>query len=69
MKDKGRIREGADADLVVFDPDTVIDRSTYAEPVVPPLGVAHVVVNGTLVVEDGSVRSGQLPGRPIRAGR
>jgi N-acyl-D-aspartate/D-glutamate deacylase len=69
MKDKGRIREGADADLVVFDPDTVIDRSTYAESVVPPLGIAHVVVNGTLVVEDGSIRGERLPGRPIRAGR
>lgn len=67
MRRKGRIRPGADADLVLFDARTVADRATYREPTLPPVGIPFVLVNGTVVVRDGRVVEGVLPGRPIRA--
>jgi len=51
--DRGVIREGAFADLVLFNPDTVIDRSTYANPALLPSGIEKVFVNGVLVWNDG----------------
>jgi N-acyl-D-aspartate/D-glutamate deacylase len=69
MRDKGRIRVGADADLVIFDPETVIDRATYAEPLLPPAGIETVLVNGVRVVKDGTIREGVYPGTAIRAPR
>jgi len=69
MKDRGRIRVGAYADLTIFDPLTVLDRATYENAAVPSQGVRHVVVNGTPVVRDGQVIEGVAPGRPVRAPR
>ena len=63
---KGRLQVGADADVVVFDPATIIDRATYREPTLPPLGLRDVVVNGVVVVRGGDVRLGVFPGRAIR---
>lgn len=67
MADKGRIRVGADADVTLFDPETVIDRSTYTESAVPPDGIPYVLVNGVVVVDGGRLVSGARPGRAIRA--
>lgn len=67
MRRKGRLRVGADADLVVFDPATVIDRATYEDSHQPSAGIADVLVGGVLVVRDGALVEGAYPGRPIRA--
>jgi N-acyl-D-aspartate/D-glutamate deacylase len=67
MKEKGRIRVGADADLVLFDAARVIDRSSYREPALAPEGILHVLVAGVPVVADGRVVEGVAPGRPVRA--
>ncbi|MGH9883311.1 MAG: amidohydrolase family protein, partial [Pyrinomonadaceae bacterium] len=67
MKNKGRIRIGADADLTIFNPKKVIDKSTYQEPAKYAEGIRFVVVNGVLVVKDGQLQSGIYPGRPVRA--
>ena len=64
---KGRIRPGADADLVVFDAERVSDRSTYEQPAVPTEGFRFVIVNGAPVVRQGRVVDGVFPGRAARA--
>jgi cytosine/adenosine deaminase-related metal-dependent hydrolase len=68
MARKGRVQAGADADLVVFDPDLVSDRSTYAAPQAGSIGFEHVLVAGEPVVLDGSVITSALPGRPVVRG-
>lgn len=68
MTRKGRIRVGADADFVVFDPKTVTDRATFEEPLQYSEGIAHVLVEGTFVVRDGELVAGAYPGRGLRAG-
>jgi dihydroorotase len=67
FRNKGRIKLGADADIAVFDPATVIDKSTYQSPAAPAVGFRFVLVNGVPVVRDGSVVDGVLPGRAARA--
>jgi len=69
MRNKGRIREGADADLVVIDPGRVIDRATYLEPALPSEGIEFVVLNGVVVVNQGEVVPDIYPGRPLRGQR
>jgi N-acyl-D-aspartate/D-glutamate deacylase len=66
FKRKGRVQVGADADLAVFDPATVIDRSTYEDPTRPSEGFRWVLVDGVPVVREGKVTSTTLPGRPAR---
>ena len=68
MKDKGRLRVGADADITIFDAATVMDRSTYTEPTLSPQGIPYVIVNGVMVVDDGKLVSDVLPGQAIRVG-
>jgi len=63
-KDRGVIREGAIADLVLFDPNTVIDRSTFAKPFELPAGIEKVFVNGELVWDAGNP-TGARPGRVL----
>jgi N-acyl-D-aspartate/D-glutamate deacylase len=67
FKDKGRIRAGADADITVFDPDRVIDKATYENPLQYSEGIQFVLVNGVAVVTDGQLVAGVFPGRPARA--
>jgi len=67
MQNKGRVRIGADADLTIFNAGTIIDRSTYREPTLPPAGIQHVIVNGVAVVANGKPVSGVTPGRAVRA--
>ena len=67
MRNKGRIRVGADADLTIFDPKTIIDKATFQDPAKYAEGVKFVLVNGTLVVKDGQLQSGVHPGRSVRA--
>ncbi len=66
MARKGRIQVGADADLVVFDPETITDRATYDEPTVTSTGIHHVLVAGMPVVRDGALLVDARPGRPVR---
>lgn len=68
MADKGRIKVGADADITVFDPDTVRDNSSLdpGKNAAPSTGIPYVVVNGTIVVKDSDVLKGVFPGQPIR---
>ena len=67
MQRKGRLRAGADADITIFDAATVMDRSTYREPSLAPVGIQHVIVNGVSVVANGSAVDGVAPGRAVRA--
>jgi N-acyl-D-aspartate/D-glutamate deacylase len=62
---KGRVQVGMDADLVVFDPATVTDRSTGTEPWHASTGFEHVLVGGVAVVRDGAVVPEALPGRAV----
>ena len=64
---KGRLQPGMDADIVVFDPDRVIDNSTYEQPALPPTGIEYVVVGGKAVVEAAVVVEGAMPGVGIKA--
>ncbi|GAM77728.1 dihydroorotase [Vibrio ishigakensis] len=66
MSKKGRIQVGADADITLFDPETVTDNSTLKQPGLPSTGIPYVVVNGTLVVKDSKVIEGVYPGKAIR---
>lgn len=67
LADRGLLREGMIADVVVFDPDTIIDKSTFEDPHHFSEGVSDVVVNGVPVLRSGEM-TGKLPGRSIRGG-
>lgn len=67
FKNRGAIHERHIADLVIFDPDTVIDRSTFEDPHQYPLGIPYVIVNGQLVIDDGK-HTGARSGTVLRRG-
>ena len=69
MRQKGRLSVGADADITIFDAARVLDRSTYREPALAPVGIQHVLVNGVSVVANGQAVEGIAPGKEVRAPR
>jgi N-acyl-D-aspartate/D-glutamate deacylase len=64
-RQKGRLQEGADADIVVFDARTITDRSTFEKPMEPSLGVRYLMVGGRVVVDEGKLVPDVFPGRAI----
>ncbi len=69
MANKGRLQEGMDADIVVFDPETILDKGTYEDPAKPSAGIAHVLVNGVVSLRSGRFVEGASAGRAVRAPR
>jgi len=67
LRDRGFLRKGMWADIVVFNPETIADTATYLDPYRYPVGVEHVLVNGVAVIRDGE-HTGALPGKPLRHG-
>jgi N-acyl-D-amino-acid deacylase len=65
LKDRGLIREGMCADLVVFDPRRIVDCATFEEPHKYPIGIEYVIVNGEIVIDKGE-HTGKLPGKVLR---
>jgi N-acyl-D-aspartate/D-glutamate deacylase len=64
-RQKGRLQEGCDADIVVFDAATIRERSTFEKPMEPSVGVRYLVVGGTLMVDEGKLAPDVFPGRAI----
>ncbi|HXM99615.1 MAG TPA: amidohydrolase family protein [Candidatus Dormibacteraeota bacterium] len=64
-RQKGRLQEGADADIVVFDAATISDRATFDKPMEPSVGVRYLVVAGTVVVDQGKIVPDVFPGRAL----
>ena len=67
MRRKGRVQVGADADLTVFDPATILDGSSYERGDVPSTGIVHVLVGGSFVVRDSALVKDVYPGQAIRS--
>jgi N-acyl-D-aspartate/D-glutamate deacylase len=63
---KGRLQEGADADIVIFDAGAISDRSTYEKPMEPSVGVRFLLVGGTILVNEGKIVPDVFPGRALR---
>jgi N-acyl-D-aspartate/D-glutamate deacylase len=67
MRNKGRIKVGADADISVFDPAKVIDKATFENPAQYSEGFRYVLVGGAFVVREGALQDALSTGQPIRA--
>jgi N-acyl-D-aspartate/D-glutamate deacylase len=65
LKDRGTLTAGKYADVIVFDPATVADKSTYEQPTLLAVGMKYVLVNGVLAVDDGKY-AGVMPGRVLK---
>src|SRR6202046_1189169 len=64
-KRKGRLQEGADADITVFDPQRITDSATFEKPMEPSVGVHYLVVGGTVLIDDGKLVPDVYPGQAI----
>jgi N-acyl-D-amino-acid deacylase len=67
LGDRGLVRVGCWADVVVFDPEKITDTATYLNPYMYPTGIEHVLVNAVAVISGGE-HTGALPGKPLRLG-
>lgn len=65
MKYKGRIEVGGDADITIFNPDTIIDKATVKDTAAPSVGVEYVIVNGVIVKNKDGIVKGVKPGKPV----
>jgi N-acyl-D-aspartate/D-glutamate deacylase len=65
IKDRGVLREGAHADVVIFDPDRVIDKASFAEPYQASEGIETVIINGEPVLHEGIFRADEPSGQII----
>lgn len=65
LKDRGMIAEGQAADIVIFNPKTVVDRATFQQPCRSPQGIEYVLVNGDVVIKEGE-HTGRYPGRLLK---
>lgn len=64
LKDRGSLKQGNFADIVVFDPETILDKATFIEPHQYPVGIDYVLVNGTTVIDHGK-HTEKLPGKVL----
>ncbi len=64
-RQKGRLQEGADADIVIFDANVISDRSTFEKPMEPSVGVRYLLVGGAVVVDEGKALANVFPGRAL----
>jgi len=62
---KGRLQEGADADIVIFDPQTIADHSTFEKPMEPSVGVHDLLVGGTVLIDESKLVPDVFPGRAL----
>ena len=67
FKRKGRIQVNMDADITIFNPKTIVDNATYANPYQQATGIEHVIVNGQAIISNGQQREGVFPGRRVLA--
>ncbi|WZL72437.1 amidohydrolase family protein [Clostridiaceae bacterium 35-E11] len=65
LKSKGQVKEGFDADLVIFNPDEIMDGATFENPTLPPKGISHVIVDGKIAVRNNKILQRRL-GKVIR---
>lgn len=65
LKQKGRVQEGCDADITIFDPKTIMNGATYLEPGIPSIGIPYVIVNGVVAVDKGNL-TGAKAGKIVR---
>ena len=66
LQNRGVLKSGYWADVVVFDSNTIEDRADYNQPFAPPLGLEYVIVNGVVAVDHGNLTSGRPSGMPVR---
>jgi N-acyl-D-aspartate/D-glutamate deacylase len=64
LMDRGLLRPGMAADITVFDPKTVTDKATFQDPLLYPIGIPYVVVDGVVVIDQGR-HTGEKPGRVL----